>query len=333
MLVRLDVNGGPAAARNRALAEVETELVAMIDSDCRPSADWISRLAAQLADESVAIAAPRIVASEPVGALGAYSAVCGGLDLGPREGRVVPLTRLAYVPTAALVARRTALFAVARAGEVFDPALRFGEDVDLMWRLAAAGWHVRYDPSVEVRHDEPGSWPALFERRFRYGTSATPLARRHPGAMAPFVAYPGPLVTALGAVTRRPVLALAGIGGTYRAARATLARAGLGDREAVAITRTATVQTAIGVSRYATQFASPALLAAALAPGRPGRRWAAAALLTGSALADWITLRPRLDPVRFVLARVADQVSYGAGVWASAWRGRSVAALQPKLLR
>ena len=52
-----------------------------------------------------------------------------------------------------------------RDGAVFDPALRVGEDVDLVWRLVAAGLAVRYDPAVEVEHDEPTTWPDLFERR------------------------------------------------------------------------------------------------------------------------------------------------------------------------
>src|ERR1700734_3024607 len=85
------------------------------------------------------------------------------LDLGERGARVAPMTRVAYVPTAALLARRAAL------GGGFDEALRWGEDGDLVWRLTEAGWRVRYDPGVRVRHREPASRAALLRRRFRYG--------------------------------------------------------------------------------------------------------------------------------------------------------------------
>jgi len=68
------------------------------------------RLAAHLADPAVAAAAPRI-AAVPAGPdwAGRYTTAACCLDLGDAEARVAPGTRVAYVPTAALVARRAAL--------------------------------------------------------------------------------------------------------------------------------------------------------------------------------------------------------------------------------
>src|SRR5215469_3383263 len=155
-VVRRPVNGGPAAARNTGLLGVTTELVAFLDSDCVPGPGWIERLAAHLADPAVAAAPPRLVAV-PGGAgwAGRYTTAACCLDLGDAEARAVPGTRVAYVPTAALVVRRAALvpaggpggvFDAARpaaeTGGVFDPALRWGEDVDLVWRLHDAGWRI-----------------------------------------------------------------------------------------------------------------------------------------------------------------------------------------------
>jgi len=178
-LLRRAANGGPAAARNTGLASVTSEMVAFCDSDCVPEAGWIERLAAHLADPAVAVAAPRI-RPVPGGQSWAgrswaerYSAVGSSLDMGGQEGRVAPGTRLSYVPSAALLARRAALLEAG--GEaVFDAALRLGEDVDLVWRLHEAGWRIRYEPAAVVRHHEPDSWPGLLARRFRYGTSAAP---------------------------------------------------------------------------------------------------------------------------------------------------------------
>ena len=59
------------------------------------------------------------------------------------------MTRVAYVPTAALLVRRAAL------GDGFDESLRNGEDVDLVWRLIEAGWRVRYEPAVQVGTASP----------------------------------------------------------------------------------------------------------------------------------------------------------------------------------
>ena len=192
-LVRRPVNGGPGAARNTGLLGVTTELVAFLDSDCAPEPGWIERLAAHLADPAVVAAAPRMVAV-PAGRgwAGRYTTAACCLDLGDAEARVVPGTRVAYVPTAALVVRRAALAPAAGPGGVFDPALRWGEDVDLVWRLHDAGWRIRYDPAVRVAHHEPRGWAALLTRRFRYGTSAAPLAARHPGQVPPLVLHPWP---------------------------------------------------------------------------------------------------------------------------------------------
>ena len=77
-----------------------------------------------------------------------------------------------YVPSAALIVR---------APVRFDETLRYGEDVDLVWRLLDAGHRVVYDPSVVVRHHEAD----VLRRRFRYGTSAAPLAARKTLPAAP----------------------------------------------------------------------------------------------------------------------------------------------------
>ena len=55
-----------------------------------------------------------------------------------------------------------------------------------MWRLVQAGWDVRYEPGATVAarraHDSAAAW---LGRRAFYGTTAGPLARRHPRALAP----------------------------------------------------------------------------------------------------------------------------------------------------
>jgi hypothetical protein len=89
------------------------------------------------------------------------------------------------------------------------------------------------------------------------------------------------------------------------------------------------------MGRYACQFGAPVLAAALVAPGgtSPARRWArraaAASLLLGPPLTAWSTRRRSLDPVRYVLGHLADDVAYGAGVWAGALRARSLAPVRP----
>ena len=57
-----------------------------------------------------------------------------------------------------------------------------GEDVDLVWRLAALG-RIRYLPDVRVGHTPRGSLSAALNRRRVYGLSAADLGRRHPGSL------------------------------------------------------------------------------------------------------------------------------------------------------
>jgi hypothetical protein len=137
------------------------------------------------------------------------------LDMGAREADVAPCTRVAFVPAAALLVRRAAL------GTGFDERLRYGEDVDLVWRLRDRGWRVRYDPRVEVAHGagqrltrvaRPGAAAAalrLAVQRFHYGTSAAPLALKHPGRLAPAQLPPGPTAILALLAARRPKAAAA----------------------------------------------------------------------------------------------------------------------------
>jgi len=322
-LVRRPRSGGPAAARNTGLAEVgDAAFVAFLDSDCIAPPGWLSRLGAHFADPLVGAVAPRIVPLPSGGpSLRAYALVRSPLDLGPQEALVRPGSRVSYVPTAALVVRRSALAS-------FDERLRYGEDVDAVWRLVDAGWQVRYDPAVEVVHAEPGTWSAYLRRRFHYGTSAGPLAVRHPGRLAPMVWQPWPAAVAALLLARRPVPAVAaGAVSSVRLARR-LADAGAPPGMAPVLTVQAVGATLRGLGRATTQLALPLALAA----GLTGRRRLAvvAALVAGPALEEWWRLRPGIDPVRWTLASVADDAAYGAGVWRGAVRARTAAPLLPR---
>ncbi|HEX9064136.1 MAG TPA: mycofactocin biosynthesis glycosyltransferase MftF [Streptosporangiaceae bacterium] len=344
-LIRRPVNGGPAAARNTALGQVRTELIAFIDSDCEPSPGWIGPLAAHFADPLVAAVAPRITALAGGSWAGRYTAACGPLDLGGRPARVLPGSQVSYVPTAALLVRREALAGLAGpvgAGAVFDERLRSGEDVDLVWRLHEAGWRVRYDPSVRIGHHEPATWRGLLSRRFRYGTSAAPLTRRHPGDVPPLVLHPWPALAVAAALGRRPATAAAAYAASVATLGRTLRRAGVPRRGTARAMASAAWQTYLGTGRYATQFAAPALAAAIACPGVRGagrrarnraawRRLAAGSLLLAPPLAAWAAGPRELDPARFVLGRITDDVAYGLGVWSGCRRERTVAPVLPRV--
>src|SRR5581483_10375539 len=177
-VLRRSACGGPAAARNDGWRATRAGLVAFLDANCEPEPGWLDALLPLFGDPLVAAVAPRVASAAAPGArrwLTAYEDVFSPLDLGPREANVRPRGPVAYVPTAALVVRRAAL----EAGGGFDERLTVGEDVDLVWRLVAAGWTVRYEPRATVRHPMRPTLRAWLAQRYRYGTSAAALARRH----------------------------------------------------------------------------------------------------------------------------------------------------------
>jgi hypothetical protein len=202
-----------------------------------------------------------------------------------------------------------------------------------VWRLHAGGWRVRYDPSVHDGHHEPTTWPALLARRLRYGTSAAPLALRHPSNIPPLVVDPWPAMTVAALLSRRPAAALAWFALSVLATRRVLRAHDLPTPGAWRVDATAAVRTWLGAGRYATQYATPVLLACLLGGGRARwrRRAAAVSLLVGPGLAAWARHPSVLDPVRYVSATVADDMAYGAGVWAGCVKHCTVAPLRPEV--
>ncbi len=121
-LLRRDENGGPGVARNTGLEQVAGDYVAFIDSDCTPPrGGWLHTLAGHFADPAVAAVAARVVPAAASGWAGRYGQTQSSLDLGDQPARVLPGARVAYVPTAAMVARCSALRSVAVDGRRLRP--------------------------------------------------------------------------------------------------------------------------------------------------------------------------------------------------------------------
>ena len=192
-------------AWNAGLALVATSLVAFVDSDCVPTEGWLTPLLGHFDDPLVAAVAPRIV-SAPArqSTLTSYERFRPTLDQGTRPGPVRQGSRISYVPSAALVVRAD----LAVGPELFDAALRGGEDVDLVWRITEAGWDVRYEPASVVAHDGPHDLMSFLSRAAFYGSTAGPLSQRHPGDVPPAEVSGWSLAVWGFALVGRPTLAL-----------------------------------------------------------------------------------------------------------------------------
>ncbi|MFT4658738.1 MAG: mycofactocin system glycosyltransferase [Candidatus Aldehydirespiratoraceae bacterium] len=178
--IRLDRNQGPAAARNAGRAHIDTALIAFVDADLEllddevaayGGASWLDKLLPHFDDPKVGLVAPRVVGDEGT-----------SLDLGAEPARIQAGSRVSYVPAAAFVVRVDAFDAVGG----FDEGLRFGEDVDFVWRLDQANWTCRFEPSSRVWHEPRATLISRLKQQAGYGSAAAPLALRHPRLLAPF---------------------------------------------------------------------------------------------------------------------------------------------------
>ena len=317
-LVRRGHGHGPGPARNAGAALAPTPLLAFVDSDVTVAPGWLEPLVAHFADDGVGIVAPRVRSAPGAGRLAAYERRRSPLDLGPEPARVAPGTRVSYVPAAALVVRAGAL----RELGGFDEGLRWGEDVDFVWRAVEAGWRARYEPAAEVAHAARAGWGAWARQRFDYGSSAAELDARHPGVVAPVAVSPWSAAAWAAVAAGRP-----GIGAAVAAgSAAALVRKldGVPPAEARRLAVTGHLGAGRQLARAGVRVWWPALLAASLV-SRRARRIALACV------AATVATTPGPAWVRAVA--VADDIAYGAGVWRGVLRRRSARALLPRLPR
>jgi mycofactocin system glycosyltransferase len=276
----------------------------------------------------VALVAPRITAlpTGQTGWIARYEALSSALDMGAVPARVAPLSQVSYVPSAALLARRAAL------GAGFDESMQVAEDVDLVWRLTAAGWRVRYEPAGQVAHDHRVTLGDWLRRRAFYGTGAALLARRHGVAVAPVVVSPWSLA-AWGLALTGTVPGAAAAVVLLGTATGRLARrlAAPGSRPPVALaTRLVARGTALSgrtLARAVTRHHWPLALGAALVSRRA--RWLVTGIATADAVGGWWPHRREIDLPRHAAGRRLEDLAYGAGLWLGALRARDARALLP----
>lgn len=168
-VVRSERNGGPGAARNRALAVTETPWIAFLDADERPAPGYVARLQALARDDATAdLVSGRVVVT---GAPGAF------------EHATAIATSEGQYGAGNLLIRTAVLREEGGFDERFYDArrrLHFREDAELHFRLAAHGRQVAYDPELVVEHPPlpMRRWgPVRLARRYYFDPL---LAREHP---------------------------------------------------------------------------------------------------------------------------------------------------------
>jgi mycofactocin glycosyltransferase len=335
-VLRHETSKGPAAARNTGLAACETDFVAFLDSDVVPRRGWLEALLGHFCDPAVALVAPRIVGlHEPHNLVARYEAVRSSLDLGLREAPVVPYGTVSYVPSAAIICRRSTLNELGG----FDESLVSGEDVDLCWRLIEAEARLRYEPIALVGHDHRTQLGDWFARKAFYGSSAAPLAVRHPGKTAPLVLSGWTLMvwlllamgSGVGYLASTIVAAITG-----RKIAKVLGTVDTGPKQVAAVAAQGLWSAALQLASAICRHYWPVALVAAVCFRRCRQVVLVAAVVDG--VVDWVTRNGNVDDdakrvglFAYVVLKRLDDIAYGLGLWSGVVRERHLGALKPQI--
>lgn len=177
-VIRLDRNYGFAGGYNRALREVASEYVLLLNSDVEVTAGWSQPLVEVLDTESdVAAVAPKLLADmertqfEYAGAAGGFIdylgyPFCRGRILSNVEedrGQYDNRRDIFWASGAAMCCRRELFESLGGFDEDFFAHM---EEIDLQWRMQLAGWRIVVEPKSVVYHLGGGTLPASSRKIF-----------------------------------------------------------------------------------------------------------------------------------------------------------------------
>lgn len=177
-------------ARNRGIAETTLPIVAYLDDDTRPASWWAGAVQEAFDDPSIGAASGLVLAGE----LKSWSQRAFEAHAGMHKGfrvRTFGTTAepIGFEPQRAGVGanmsfRRTVLESV----DGFDVALDLGTpssgggDLDMLFRVHRAGFLLRYDPAIFVRHVHRTDRAGLRRQLTNYGVGYTAFLEKHAAA-------------------------------------------------------------------------------------------------------------------------------------------------------
>lgn len=157
----VETQQGSYAARNAAIAETTTDLIAFTDGDCAPAKTWLSEGVKILENSpTVGLVAGRIDTTLPTTRPATSVELFEHVHAFPQERYA---SESHFGATANVFTRRQVLD---EAGN-FDATLQSGGDREWGNRVHAAGWQVVYGPNVVVEHPPRQNWGQHWRKLIR----------------------------------------------------------------------------------------------------------------------------------------------------------------------
>lgn len=177
-ICRADAVRTAGFARNCGASGAIGEWLVFVDADTRPDASLVEAYFHPRPQARTAVLAGAVVdAADGSSLAGRHSAARNHMS------QRATLTRAGapYAQTANCAVLRSAFMAVGG----FAGQIRAGEDADLCFRLAKAGWRIEERAHARVEHRGRDNLLALLAQLARHGSGAAWLNRRYPGEFPP----------------------------------------------------------------------------------------------------------------------------------------------------